>query len=642
VSTGRLHIMACELYGQEIKAIEASGAFPELDFSTYANRCGRPPLSVNELQDTLGWGSDYDRVILIGGCCLAALEARTTLLTECRIVRLEYCFSLVAGAFAVNQYLREGGYLVTPGWVRSWRHALQSLGFDGKRELAREFFKETTKKVVLLDTGMGSDSLEAVAAFADHIQRPFTVVPVGLDLLTQRIENAATLWQAESFSQSGEMLQRTCADYSMAFDLLDVIAQSYEEEEIIIRILTLFQTLFAATGVAFVTLTQGVPEKITLQGEFREGSSHELLTAATALTSDYTLPDEMQGRFLFKVANRGQVLGIIIVDGLSLPKYREQYLSLALSTGELSGIILKNARIFQELNVLTKETSTQRDELQKAYSDLRDVKALAFQQEKLTSIGQLAAGVAHEINNPLGFITSNLGTLGKYLNRIMEFVKIQSDCLEESRNPRLLERAAESSQRLRIEHIVSDTRQLIAESTTGARRVHEIIRGLIHFARVDSDDLSLADINDCLTRTIAMIQSTVAPLAPISCCYGALPLLPCSSLQLNQVFMNLLINAAQASDSQGVITVTTCMEDDTICVTISDSGCGIPVEQLPRIFEPFFTTREVGTGTGLGLFLAYDIVKRHRGEILVESRMGAGSTFTVKLPVTADARDTRV
>ncbi len=652
MSTGRLSVMVCELFKDEIKAIAASGDFPELEFSTYVNRCGRPPLTVAELRGTLGSTAEYDRVILLGGCCLAELESQPNPSMECRIIRLDSCFSLVAGSFSVNRYLREGAYLVTPGWLQNWQDQLALLGFEGKKELAGEFFAESAASVLLLDTGTGDNSHEAGAEFAAYIDRPFAAVPVGLDLLRLRIENAATLWQAETFSQSGEMLQRTCADYAMTFDLLDLIAQSYEEEEIIKRILTMFQALFAATGVAFASLTDGVPDKVTMQGEFPKGAHQELLAQAAGMNSDYILPEEMQGRFLFKVVNRGQTMGIVMVDGLTLPRYREQYLNLALSTGELSGIILKNARIFLELNVLTREMSRQRDELQKAYSDLRDVKALAFQQEKLTSVGQLAAGVAHEINNPLGFIISNLGTLEKYLSRIMEFVKVQTECLAESGIPRLQERAAESSRQLKIRHILQDTGQLITESAAGAERVHKIIRYLIQFAAVAENDLSRVDINDCLEKTILMVQNRVAPLGRISRIYGAIPLLLCSPRQLSQMFMNLLINATQALADNGVITVSSRLESGTependmndvtgnsrresgtICVTIADTGCGIPPENLSRIFEPFFTTREVGMGTGLGLSLSYDIVKRHGGELTVKSILGSGSTFTVRLPV---------
>ena len=641
MSRGGLTVLLCEFYGQEIKALAESGDFPGLEFSTFAARCGRPPLSPLEFQALRGDNGEEERVIIFGGCCLSHPESGSEFAAECRCIRLESCFHLVASPFAVNRYLQEGAYLVTPGWLQNWRHHLNDLGFHQDRELAGEFFAESTNSVILLDTGVGSDGQGNLEEFARFINRPFSTVPVGVELLRLRIENAATLWRGESCIHSRELLQRTCADYVMAFDLLDLIAQSHEEEEIVNSILLMFRTLFAATGVAFVRLNGGAPDKVTVQGEFEGSDRDELIAQAAALKTDYTLPPEMEGRFLFKVGHKGDELGIIIIDGLTLPKYREQYLSLALTSGELSGIIIKNARIFHELNILTKRISTQRDELQDAYSQLRDVKAVAFQQEKMTSIGQLAGGVAHEINSPLGFISSNLGTLGKYLDRIREFVEVQTDCLVESGIPRLRERTAESSSRLKIPHILSDSRQLIAESKAGADRVHKIIRELIRFAGADGDTPTGTDINHCLKRAITMVRNCLIPPMEIKQNCGELPPTLCYPQQLSQLFMNLLLNAIHALGVEGRITVSTLLEDETICVIIADTGCGIPEKNMSRIFDPFFTTREVGMGTGLGLSLAYDIVKRHKGEICATSVAGVGSTFTVRLPVTGISEEER-
>ena len=629
----RLCILVCELFAPEIHGVAASGTLPYVDFATFAGRCGRPPLSLVDLQAALPDFPDYGRVLLFGGCCLSRLESAPELLTICRFSRLDSCFCLVADRSTVHQYQRGGGYLVTPGWLQSWRRHLDTLGFAGDRETAMEFFAESARSIILLETGATPDAAELLASFAGYIGLPAITIPVGLDLLRLRIELATSQWQADSCRNSHELLQRICADYIMALDLLDLIAQSNEESEIVGKVLTLFQTLFAATGVAFVSFNDGLPDKVILQGYFEEGVQAELLSEAAALRSESALPDDDGGRFLLQVNNRGQTLGVIVVDGLALPRYREQYLSLALTTAELSGIILKNARVFNELNAVTRELAGQRDELHKAYADLRDAKAVAFQQEKLAAIGQLAAGVAHEINNPLGFIVSNLGTLGKYLNRIIEFIEVQADCLAESGLPSLRKRAGESATRLKIEFILRDSLQLVSESATGAGRVQKIIRNLKIFSRVDDSAFASVDLNDCLESAISIAQSELAPVAQIRRRYGIIPRLRCYPQQLSLLFMNLLFNAAHALTGRGSITVTTWLEGETICAAISDTGCGIPEAHLSRIFEPFFTTREVGMGTGLGLSLSYDIVKRHSGELTVESRVGEGSTFTVRLPI---------
>ncbi|KAF0219760.1 MAG: two-component system NtrC family sensor [Geobacteraceae bacterium] len=277
--------------------------------------------------------------------------------------------------------------------------------------------------------------------------------------------------------------------------------------------------------------------------------------------------------------------------------------------------------------VLSAEDITER---KRAEGELKTTQMQLLQQEKMASIGQLAAGVAHEINNPMGFISSNLCTLDKYTDRFCEFIRYQSEALAGSRTA---EEVAEKKNHLKLDRITTDVKQLIHESLDGAERVKKIVQNLKSFSRLDEAELKYADINECLESTVNIVWNELKYKATLNRDLGAIPQTKCYPQQLNQVFMNLLVNAAHAIEKQGEITVRTWREDGFIHVSVSDTGCGIPEKIRDRIFEPFYTTKEVGKGTGLGLSISYDIVKKHNGEILVESEAGRGTTFTVRIPV---------
>ncbi len=282
----------------------------------------------------------------------------------------------------------------------------------------------------------------------------------------------------------------------------------------------------------------------------------------------------------------------------------------------------------------TQELEAQHASLQAAHDNLKSAQSQLLQREKMASIGQLAAGVAHEINNPVGFIHSNLSTLSKYVARFEEYIAAQEAVslkLPESDRREL----AALAKRLKLDYVTEDARQLVRECLEGTERVKEIVTNLKNFSRVDHKELQAANLNNCLEETLRIVWNELKYKATVVKDYGELPETFCYPQQLNQVFVNILVNAAQAIAEKGEIRIATRAEAGTITVAISDNGPGIPEEIRSRLFEPFFTTKEVGKGTGLGLSISYDIVKKHGGEIEVESELGRGTTFFVRLPVRA-------
>jgi two-component system NtrC family sensor kinase len=273
------------------------------------------------------------------------------------------------------------------------------------------------------------------------------------------------------------------------------------------------------------------------------------------------------------------------------------------------------------------------DQLAGAYSELKATHMQLLQQEKMASIGQLAAGVAHEINNPMGFISSNLGALGKYAARLSEFIAAQGAAAADADREASGVRIGDLRRKLKIDYVLEDIPKLIAESRDGAERVRVIVQNLKSFSRIDEAKVEATDLNACIESTITIVWNELKYKAALVREFGELPPVTCHAQQLNQVFMNLLVNAAHAIEKQGTITVRTRAEGGSACVSITDTGCGIPEEIRSRIFEPFFTTKDVGKGTGLGLSISYDIVKRHGGSLEVDSEVGRGTTFTVRLPI---------
>jgi two-component system NtrC family sensor kinase len=273
------------------------------------------------------------------------------------------------------------------------------------------------------------------------------------------------------------------------------------------------------------------------------------------------------------------------------------------------------------------------ERLAAAYQELKATHSQLLQQEKMASIGQLAAGVAHEINNPMGFISSNLSTMHKYLERLQEFLQLQSAAVEQVAPESLREELAQARRRLKVDYLLGDAPNLLAESQDGAERVRAIVQNLKSFSRLDEAKASYADLNECLESTVTIAWNELKYKTTLKRDYGELPEVKCLPQQLNQVFLNILVNAAHAIDKQGEITISTRQEGEEVTIAIHDTGSGIPKEIVSRIFEPFFTTKEVGKGTGLGLSISYDIIKKHNGTIEVETSPETGTTFTIRLPI---------
>lgn len=295
--------------------------------------------------------------------------------------------------------------------------------------------------------------------------------------------------------------------------------------------------------------------------------------------------------------------------------------------------VTEKRRLEVALEVERNELKGAKIDLEAINRELKRSQATMLQNEKMASIGQLAAGVAHEINNPMSYINSNLTTLDKYFTRLVEYQNEQQAALSGSCSDEMLKTLSDLYGRLKIGYILEDLKEIIDDSMEGAGRVKRIVQSLKTFSRVDDDECQETDINECLESTIDIVWNEIKYNSELKREFGVLPLIKCYPQQLSQVFMNLIVNASQAIVEGGIIEVKTIARDNSILITISDNGQGIPEENLGRLFDPFYTTKSVGEGTGLGLSIVYEIVQKHHGDISVSSRVGQGTTFSIELPL---------
>jgi len=256
--------------------------------------------------------------------------------------------------------------------------------------------------------------------------------------------------------------------------------------------------------------------------------------------------------------------------------------------------------------------------------ELKQTQLQLIQSEKMASLGQLAAGIAHEINNPTGYISSNLEWMQ---NKFITLKKIMEDIKTES------ESKSQTLSHSNLGNIISQMEKSISESLEGTRRIQNIINSLRIFSHRPEDKLEPANINMEIENSLNIIWNEIKYKAKLIKCYGDIPAINCNRYQLGQAFINIILNAAHALKAMGEIRITTYMKKGQICVEISDNGPGIPEQNQKKIFEPFFSTKEVGFGTGLGLSIAYNIISSHNGTIEVRSKINEGTTFTIMLPV---------
>ncbi len=332
----------------------------------------------------------------------------------------------------------------------------------------------------------------------------------------------------------------------------------------------------------------------------------------------------------------------------ALNSFADDYLQKPVAPQELLArvnSVMRITKLQKELKERNRQLEMAIKDLERANLELKNTQAQLLQQEKMASIGLLAAGVAHEINNPICYVDMNLGTMMEYIDPIEKaFEKVDRiiEAIPEDIGDPVRERIRDYQEYYQSEDILfilQDIRSMIRESREGSERVKEIVQTLRDFSHVDHSKRQYTNIHDGLDSTLKIAWNEIKYKAKVIKEYDDIPAVFCYPQQLNQVFLNIIVNAAHAIKEKGEIRIKTWADDEHVYIAISDTGCGIPKENLSKIFAPFFTTKPVGKGTGLGLTMSYNIIQKHHGDITVESEVGKGTTFTIKLPIEPDLQD---
>jgi len=339
--------------------------------------------------------------------------------------------------------------------------------------------------------------------------------------------------------------------------------------------------------------------------------------------------------YLFKFANTHSVIG-----GEEWMQQDCTFSPMIDESGTVTHICLS---VFDSTNTATYQKKLlrasgslikQRNTLAEINKKLEDAQNQLLQSEKMAAVGQLAAGVAHEINNPVGYVNSNLSALGSYINELLQMLAAYEACEPAlDQNNTLTEALEQAKKSIDLDYLKEDLVDLLNESKEGLDRVKKIVQDLKDFSHVDESEWQHADLHKGLDSTLNVVNNEIKYKAEVIKNYGEIPEIKCLSSQINQVFMNLLVNAAHAIEGHGTITISTGTKDNGVWVEIEDTGSGISQEKLPRIFEPFYTTKPVGSGTGLGLSLSYNIIQKHKGIISVESEPDKSTKFYIWLPI---------
>ncbi len=342
---------------------------------------------------------------------------------------------------------------------------------------------------------------------------------------------------------------------------------------------------------------------------------------------------------IFIVSNRLVKPIVVLVSAMKrVQTGRVEQIPSIDSTYEIEYLVRSFNDMTQNIHAAKRALETKLEELRTANQNLKTTQATLIQSAKMISLGQIVAGVAHELNNPIGFIYSNMHHLSDYLVKIRQLVQVYRE--DRARfTPEERARLEKIEKDLEIDYILKDMEDLTLSCVEGAKRTKEIVLGLRTFSRIDELSFREVNLHDGLHSTLKLLASDFKGRIEVHEEFEALPLVECNLSQMNQVFMNLISNAAQAIEGRGEIWIRTRLENELVAIEIQDSGSGMPPEIQAQIFDPFFTTKRVGQGTGLGLSIAYGLIQKHHGTIGVTSEVGKGTTFTIRIPLRQPASE---
>ncbi len=579
----QLGILACDLVRKEIRACLQAGDWQGVQLAEFPADCGRPPLGWDQLRALLPDGCGA--ALVIGSACLGALGDPPAGFPPVTLLRQEQCFHLVAPPALVAEALEGAAYLVTPGWLVDWRAHLERMGFGPDQ--AAEAFQAFARELVLFDTGVEADAPALLEAFAQAVRLPARRIPVGLDLLRLtlahrvaelRLAAERRAWAAE---RAGFLKER--ADQALIQEQLATLTRSRQEGEVLAAMEALFRGLFGPGVYQFLGAN---PAGRLIVAEL-----------APALQAALPGPDRAyawtpSGRgFMVRIGHRGRVLGLVVLDELACPQYREHYLNLALNLTGVCGLALENAR---------------------AHRRLLDV-------EKVAALGSLVAGIAHEFSTPIGVGLASASLLRSQTGQVLQEVAGRS--LTQAGLQAYLDGAVTETGLIcrnleRLGSLIERSRQLAIDGEGPPRRRFPLLA--------------------CLDEVVASLAPLLAPTAvtfAIQC--RADLVLDSFPGAWTSIFTNLITNSLKhgfAGRDRGGIAITVTEDPELLELDYRDDGQGLSAAAQARIFEPFFTS-DPRHGTGLGMNLVFNLVRHRLGGSIAVGSPERGVHFHIEVPL---------
>jgi len=585
--TADLCILCCSNFRKEIDAAVSLEGWSDVVVVDFPARCSRPPMCwlENEYKFRALIPEACGQVVVLGSACINGLGKAPAGFPPTRIVQLTQCFHLVAGEQLVADALTHGAYLMTPTWLVDWRGQLRQLGFAP--EQANDFFHDFARELVLLDTGVEQQINTHFSTLQAAVTLPFRRIAVGLDYTRLLLARLVLEWRLEqSFSTAIYQKRhyvKELADYAAAMDMLVLLTKAHHEAETITAIKELFTMLFAPVAVHYLRVEKQKPIADTL-------IPAELLHLMQSLSTHYTWTPDGTG-FLLRIMRGDDVLGLVAVDRLSFPQYRERYLNMALALTGVCGLAIENARNRRRL----------------------------LEAEKLAALGTVVAGVAHEINSPLGVSLTAASMLqeqsGNLASQFAGRNMTQSDLTQ------YLVRAQEevaliSANLTRIGKLIDAFRQVAVNGKLPGKKMFHI--------------------KDCLDDVICSMGQLIAA-EHVTLKVDCDPAMEIDSLFSDwaNIFRNLIDNSLKhgfKDRGHGLIVINISLTDKFLRIDYRDDGVGIKPEVQARIFDPFFTT-DLQHGMGLGLHLTYNLIThRMGGTIQCTSLPNQGVRYRIEVP----------